>query len=136
MSSQSSQLRAKFEVTNWDEVPFDDDSVATKITEATVSRTYTGDIDATSVTKWLMAYKPDQTATFVGLERLTGTAGGREGTLVLRHVGSFENGAATAALTVISGTGQLESASGQGDFIADPAGAITLDLDPGDTSAG
>jgi hypothetical protein len=44
------------------------------------------------------------------------------------HVGRFENGAATAELTVLSGTEQLETASGRGDFTADPAGSVTLDL--------
>jgi hypothetical protein len=48
---------------------------------------------------------------------------------VLQHVGKYADGAATAALTVLSGTGDLAEAAGTGDFRADPAGSITIDLD-------
>jgi hypothetical protein len=47
---------------------------------------------------------------------------------VLQHVGSFEDGAAKATLTVVSGTGELEGAAGDGDFLADPAGSVSLRL--------
>ena len=45
--------------------------------------------------------------------------------MVLQHVGRFENGAATATLTVLNGTDQLEGARGSGDFKADPKGKVT-----------
>ena len=122
------QIRAQFEVTSWNEVPFDEGRGVAKLTEALVARKYTGDIAGTSTTKWLMAYAPDKTASFVGLERIKGTVAGKHGSLVIQHVGTFQNGAAKATLTVISGTNELKSASGSGDFIANPAGSITLDL--------
>jgi uncharacterized protein DUF3224 len=54
----------------------------------------------------------------------------RERTLVLQHVGSFEGAAATADLAVVegSGSGDLASATGAGDFTADPAARVRLDL--------
>ena len=100
-----------------------------KLTEALVGRKYSGDIDGTSTTKWLMAYAPDKTATYVGIERIKGTIGGKRGSLVLMHDGAFEGGAATATLRVVSGTDELAGASGSGKFRADPAGSLTLDLD-------
>jgi hypothetical protein len=77
-----------------------------------------------------MAYAEDGSATFVGIERVTGTIAGRNGSVVLQHVGSFEGGAARARLTVVrgSGTAGLASASGGGDFLADPKGSVSLDL--------
>jgi hypothetical protein len=122
------QLHAQFEITSWDETPFDDGAGVAGLTEALVGKTYTGDIQGTSTTKWLMAYAPDKSATFVGLERVKGTVSGRKGSLVLQHVGTFVNGSADAALTVISGTDELTAVSGAGSFIANPAGSITLDL--------
>ena len=122
------RIHAQFEITSWDETPFDDGTGVAKLTEALVAKKYTGDVEGTSTTKWLMAYAPDKTATFVGLERIKGTVSGKHGSLVLRHVGTFENGSANASLTVISGTNELISASGNGDFTANPAGSITLDL--------
>lgn len=123
------QIRAQFEVTSWDETPFDQGTGVAKLTEALVAKNYTGDVEGTSTTKWLMVYAPDNTATFVGLERIRGTVAGKRGTLVLQHVGRFEDGSADASLTVISGTDELKAASGNGDFKANPAGSITLNLD-------
>jgi hypothetical protein len=102
-----------------------------KMTTATVTKVYSGDIDGDSVTEWLMAYALDGSATFVGLERVNGTVGTRRGTIVLQHVGTFKDGAATAKLTVVAGcgTGELAQVTGRGDFLADPAGKVRLELD-------
>jgi hypothetical protein len=48
---------------------------------------------------------------------------------VLLHDGTFEGGAATATLRIVSGTDELTDVTGGGKFRADPAGAVTLDLD-------
>lgn len=122
------RLEATFEVTDWDEKPFDDGVGVSKLTEALVSRKYTGSITGTSTTKWLMAYAPDKTATYVGIERINGTVDGKHGTLVLLHDGAFENGAATATLRIVSGTDDLKEATGTGTFRADPAGSMTLEI--------
>ena len=99
----SARIEAGFEIANWDETPFDDGVGVSKLTEALVAKNYSGDIDGTSTTKWLMAYAPDKTATYVGIERIKGTIGGKRGSLVLMHDGAFEGGAATATLRVVSG---------------------------------
>jgi hypothetical protein len=125
------QVKAEFQVTSWEETPFDEGTGVAKLTEALVSREYSGDIEASSTTKWLMAYAPDQSASFIGLERIKGTIAGKHGSLVLQHVGTFANGSADASLTVVSGTNELKSVSGGGEFKADPAGKVTLRLDFG-----
>jgi hypothetical protein len=125
----SARIEASFEIAKWDETPFDDGVGVSKMTEALVDKTYSGDIDGSSTTKWLMAYAPDKTATYVGIERIKGTVGGRKGSLVVLHDGTFEGGAATATLRVVSGTDELSGATGSGKFRADPAGSVTLDLD-------
>ncbi len=125
----SSQISASFEIKGWDEQPFDEAVGVAKLTKATVAKEYTGDVEGTSATEWLMAYHPDKSADFVGLERIKGTIDGRRGSLVLQHVGTFEDGAAKATLTVISGTDELKGATGTGQFVADPAGRITLTIE-------
>jgi hypothetical protein len=125
----STHIEARFEVVSWDETPFDGGDDATKLTEALVSKHYEGDIDGTSTTKWLMAYAPDKSALFVGVENITGTIGGKKGGIVLLHDGEYRDGVASAVLRVASGTGELAGAAGTGKFRADPAGSITLDLD-------
>ena len=48
-------IEARFEIANWDESPFDDGVGVSKLTEALVAKKYSGDVDGTSTTKWLMA---------------------------------------------------------------------------------
>jgi hypothetical protein len=125
----STKIKAAFEIAGWDEVPFDEGVAVAKLTRASVKKTYTGDITGTSATEWLMAYAPDKSAAFVGIERIKGTVGGKKGSLVLQHVGAFEAGVARATLTVLSGTGALKGHSGTGKLIADPKGSVTLTLE-------
>ena len=125
----STHIEARFEIASWDETPFEDGNEATKLTEALVAKRYEGDIQGTSMTKWLMAYSPDKSAVFVGVEHITGTIGGKNGSIVLIHDGEYRDGVAAAKLRVASGTEGLGSVAGTGKFRADPAGSITLDLD-------
>jgi hypothetical protein len=125
----TSHINAVFEITEWDEQPFDDGLDLAKLTKASVGKRYTGDIEGGSATEWLMAYQVDGSAVFVGLERIKGTVAGRRGSLVIQHVGTFADGAANAVLSVVSGTGKLIGAEGRGTLVADPSGRITLDID-------
>jgi len=124
------KINATFQVTDWKEHEFDRHAGAGKLSKASVKKSYTGQIDGSSVTEWLMAYADDGSASFVGLERINATIEGRTGTLVVQHVGSFKDGAAKAELTVLpdANSGDLADVSGRGDFVADPAGTIELEL--------
>jgi hypothetical protein len=129
--TMQTNVSAKFEVTSWDETPFDDeDASLPKLTRASVTKEYSGDIEGGSTTQWLMAYAEDGSATFVGLERITARFPVGEGTLVLQHTGSYENGAAKATLSVVEGanSGDVQSVTGAGEFVADPSGSVTLKL--------
>ncbi|HWD56053.1 MAG TPA: DUF3224 domain-containing protein [Acidimicrobiales bacterium] len=123
-------MEATFDVEKWDESPFDDQSDAPRLTRAVVIKQYSGDVEGSSITEWLMAYSEDGSAEFVGLERISGSINGRVGSLVLRHVGAYEDGAAKGDLDVVEGggSGALRSASGDGQFSADPGGSVQLDL--------
>jgi Protein of unknown function (DUF3224) len=124
------QVTARFTVESWDEVPWDDQDDLPKLTRATVSKQIAGDVQGRSSTVWLMAYGVGGSADFVGLERVHGTVAGRTGSFVLRHTGRFEDGAARGSLEAVagSGTGQLTGLTGEGTFLADPEGSISLDL--------
>lgn len=124
----SRHIEARFEIASWDETPFEDGDDATKLTEALVSKRYEGDINGTSTTKWLLSYAPDKSALYVGIEHIKGTVGGKDGSLVLLHDGSYRDGVAAAELRVASGADGLANVAGTGKFRADPSGSITLDL--------
>ena len=65
----TSEVRASFEIKGWDERPFDEGLGVAKLTKASVAKEYAGDVEGSSATEWLMAYNPDESADFVGIER-------------------------------------------------------------------
>ena len=121
------RVEATFEIAGWDEKPYVEWEGG-KLTRASVSTKYAGGIEGGSVLEYLMSYGPDGSVTYVGMERVSGSAGGRQGGLVLRHIGTFTDGAAKSELTVVGGSGDFEGAAGSGSMVADPAGRVSLDL--------
>ena len=76
------------------------------------------DIAGEATLEYLMAYRDDQFASFVGLERVVGRIGDRTGSFVLQQNGTFENGVVTATWSVVpdSGTGALRGLRGEGGY--------------------
>ena len=107
---------AHFAITAWDEKPYSEGPDRPKLTRASVTKTLTGDIEGEGHTEYLMAYAPDGSASFVGLERVTARLAGRSGTFVLQRTGVFEGGQAKESYAVIAGTatGDLKGLRGEG----------------------
>ena len=107
---------ARFAIKSWDEKPYSEAADRPKLTRATVAKTYTGDIEAEAQVEYLMMYRSDGSASFVGLEQVVGGIGGRTGSFVLQRSGVFENGQAKESYLVIPGsaTGELQGLSGAG----------------------
>ena len=107
---------ARFAIKNWDEKPISEGPDLPKMTRAAVTKTFTGDIVGDGQLEYLMIYRSDGSATFVGLERITGQLAGKSGSFVLQRSGVFENGVAKESYTVVSGsgTGALAGLRGEG----------------------
>jgi hypothetical protein len=107
---------ARFAIKSWDEKPYSEGHDLPRLTRATVIKTFTGDIQGEGHVEYLMMYRSDGSATFVGLERVVGRVGGRAGTFVLQRIGVFENGHAKESYSVIPGsaTGELQGLRGDG----------------------
>ena len=107
---------ARFAITSWDEKPYSEGPDLPKLTRATVTKTFTGDIEGEGQVEYLMMYGGDGSATFVGLERVVGRIGGKAGSFVLQRTGIFESGQAKESYSVIpsSGTGELRGLRGEG----------------------
>lgn len=107
---------ARFAITNWDEKPWSEDPDQPRLTRASVARTFTGDIEGQGQVEYLMMYRGDGSASFVGLERFVGRLAGKAGTFVLQRTGAFESGQAKESFSVIpgSGTGELRGLRGDG----------------------
>lgn len=122
---------ATFEVRAWEEKPYDEALGGVKLTRARVSKAYHGDIEGEGNLEYLMVYRDGGSATFVGMERVTGRIGSRAGGFVLKHTGSFESGTATVNVAVVpgSGTGDLQGLRGEGHFAAKHEQRHTMTLD-------
>lgn len=122
---------ATFGLESWDEKAYDQKEGTPKLARVSSTKSYKGDIEGEGRLEYLMMYRTDGTASFVGLERVTGSVGGRSGSFVLHHSGTFEGGVAKAMLSVVqgSGTGDLRGMTGEGGFSVghQPPFAMTLD---------
>jgi hypothetical protein len=107
---------ARFAIKSWDEKPYSEGEDRARLTRASVIKTYTGDIDAHGHVEYLMMYRSDGSASFVGLEQIVGQIAGKSGTFVLQRTGVFENGQAKESYSVIPGsaTGDLRGLLGDG----------------------
>ncbi|MHB1287157.1 MAG: DUF3224 domain-containing protein [Leptospirales bacterium] len=85
-----------------------------KLSNAKVHRLTLENIEGTSIIEYLMSYTVHGTATFVGLERVSGTSDGKTGTFVLQHTVGFSEGKARSSWSIVpgSGTGDLVSILG------------------------
>ena len=110
------RANARFEIKNWDEKPYSEGQELPKLTRASVRKTFTGDIEGEGQVEYLMMYRSDGSATFVGLERVTGRIGGKTGTFVLQRTGIFESGQAKESYSIVPGsaTGDLQGLLGHG----------------------
>ena len=107
---------SRFIIKSWDEKPYSEGPDLPRLTRATVTRTFTGDIAGEGQVDYLMMYRSDGSATFVGLERIDGVVAGKAGSFVLQRTGVFEHGQAKESYVVIpgSGTGDLQGLRGEG----------------------
>lgn len=126
------RLTGIFKIEGWDESAYSEEEDGRKLTQASVKQSFSGDIEGEGSVEWLMYYRPDQTADFVGLQRIDGRLGGRSGSFVLLQTdGSFDGTEAKGQLSVVpgSGTGELSGLRGQGRFSAPRASEASMTLD-------
>ena len=111
----SNVANAQFAIQRWDEKPYSEGEGLPKLTHASVTKTLTGDIVGEGQVEYLMMYRADGSAVFVGLERVVGALAGKTGSFVLQRAGEFEDGVAKESYAVVSGSGTGELAGLRGD---------------------
>jgi hypothetical protein len=111
---------ATFQIKRWDEAPYHEAAGDTKLTRANVALIYQGQIEGEGLADYLMAYPEQSSASYVGIERVSGKLGGRSGSFVLQYTGTAEqNGTIRSNFIVIpgSGTGELSGLRGEGSLV-------------------
>jgi hypothetical protein len=116
----STHATAVFEIKAWDEKPYQEIEGGSKLTRASVTKAYRGDITGDATSESLMFYRADGTAVFAGLERIVGSIAGRAGSFVLQGSGIYRDGTATCDCKVVpdSGSGELRGLRGEGRYVA------------------
>ena len=127
----STHAKATFEIKGWEENPYAELDAGGKLTRASVTQGFTGDLEGDGSVEWLMCYREDDTAAFVGLQRFAGTVGGRSGSFVMQTLGTFDGKQAAGSLEVVegSGAGELKGITGGGSFAAPPGSTADVELD-------
>lgn len=116
---------------NWDEKPYEESASGSKSTRASVTQTFEGDITGEGSVEYVMFYPNEKSASYVGLQKVTGKIDGKAGSFVLQVSGTYDGSEARGDWFVVpgSGTDELKKLSGTGGFSA-PHGseaAYTLD---------
>jgi Protein of unknown function (DUF3224) len=96
-----------------------------------VEESFGGDIAGEGVATFLQAARSDGTASFVGVERFSGTIAGRQGTFVLHDSGTVADGIVSYDWFVVpgSGAGGLTGLRGTGGFRANLGEDAEVHLD-------
>jgi uncharacterized protein DUF3224 len=96
-----------------------------------VEESFAGDITGDGVVEFLQAGRADGSASFVGIERVTGELDGRRGTFLLQDVGTVQDNIVSGDWFVIpgSGTGELADLRGEGGFRANLGEGAQVHLD-------
>jgi hypothetical protein len=101
----TTRAEAKAEVTSWNEEGYTEIEGGGKLTKASVTQKVTGDLEGESSWESLMCHRPDGTATFVGMERVVGRIGEREGSYVVQVSGDYDGTTARSTGSVVEGAG-------------------------------
>jgi Protein of unknown function (DUF3224) len=108
--------KGSFTVTSWNEDRYVDIEGDRGLSQADVTQDFTGTIEGEGAVRWLMSYRPDGTADWVGYQRIVGRLGDRTGSFVLQSTGTFDGTTAAGDWAVVpdSGTGELAGLRGTG----------------------
>ena len=124
--------RASFTIDSWDQAAWPDAGAGPPLARATVKKTFAGDLEGTSIVELLMSGSgKEETAGYVGLERITGRLDGRSGTFDLQHSAQLGGPDPRSTWLVVpgSGTGELAGISGEARYEHTTGAQFTLAYD-------
>ena len=124
-----SEDRGEFNVTSWDEKTYAE-LESGKLTRAEITAELKGDIVGTGAVTWLMCYRADGTADYVGYLNVDSTVEGRKGGFVIGSSGTFDGKVAAGPWDIVegSGRGELSAIAGAGSFESPREGTTTYHL--------
>jgi Protein of unknown function (DUF3224) len=131
--SGSGRTRASAVITvqKYEPSAYDEPADGPVLTRIHVQESFNGDIEGEGVVEFLQAGRANGSASFVGIERVTGRLAGRQGTFLLQDAGMVEGSIVSGDWFVVpgSGTGQLAGLRGKGGFRANLGEGAQVHLD-------
>ena len=128
----STRATGAFEITTWEQVPYDEATEGPKLARATVRKTFRGELAGESTAELLLCEDDAGGIAYTALERVVGRVGDRSGSFLLLH-GAMRGGDMTLAhgrVVPDSGTDELRGLRGEVEIAHDEQGAVfVLDYD-------
>jgi hypothetical protein len=132
-ASDQTKTRASAVITvhKYEPAAYNEPAAGPVLTRIHVEESFSGDISGDGVVEFLQAARADGSASFVGIERVTGTVAGRNGTFLLQDAGTVQGNVVSGDWFVIpgSGTGKLAGLRGEGGFRANLGEGAQVHLD-------
>jgi hypothetical protein len=130
-ASERTHAEAKIAVQSYDPEPYDESAGAPALVRIHVVEQFSGDIEGGGAANFLQVSLAEDSASFVGLERVTGRVGDRSGTFVLQDEGTLQGTTVSGRWFVVpgSGTAELQGLRGEGGFTAQLGEGADVTLD-------
>jgi hypothetical protein len=130
-TTMRTRATAAITVQKYEPAVYDDPAEGPVLTRIHVEESFSGDITGAGAVEFLQAGRADGAASFVGIERVTGTVAGRSGTFLLQDAGTVAGNTVSGDWFVIpgSGTAGLAGLRGEGGFRADLGEGAQVHLD-------
>ncbi|MEX0773584.1 MAG: DUF3224 domain-containing protein [Balneolales bacterium] len=93
---------------SWDEETYKEFGENAKLTRASVTQNFSGDIEGDGSFEYLMMYENETPARFVGQQQIVGRIGKRSGSFVLQLRGTFDGSKVEANWSVVPGSATEE----------------------------
>jgi hypothetical protein len=119
-TASKTHATGKIDVKTYEPQPYEEIDDGPNLVEIHVTETFSGDIEGDGVVRFLQAVRKDGSASFVGIERVTGKIAGRQGSFLLQDAGTLEGNTVKGDWFVVpgSGTSKLSGLRGEGGFTA------------------
>jgi hypothetical protein len=130
-SSERTHATGKINVNKYEPTTYDQPAEGPTLVRIHVEEDFSGDIEGSGVAEFLQTARSENEASFVGVERVTATIGGRTGTFVVQDQGTAKDGTVSGTWFVVpgSGTGELLGLRGEGGFKAALGESADITLD-------
>ncbi len=130
-SGERTHASGNINVKTYEPTTYDQPTEGPALVRIHVVEDFSGDIEGKGVAEFLQTTRGENEASFVGVERVSGSIGGNAGTFVLQDEGTLKGTTVSGTWFVVpgSGTRELRGLRGEGGFKAELGERADITLD-------